>query len=67
MFAKYIVKILILRENKIVAATCKRSALRSKKVVLALADFSGKINYASGTRTQRFNTFGIKVGHWTRS
>jgi len=31
-------------ENKIVAATCKCSALRLKKLVLALSDFSDKIN-----------------------
>lgn len=44
MCAKYGVKILILQENKMVAATCKCSALRLMKVVLALSDFSDKIN-----------------------
>ena len=33
MFAKYVVKVLILPENKIMVATCKCSALRLKKVV----------------------------------
>ena len=43
MFAQYIVKVLILLENKIVAATCKCSALRLKKVILALSDFRIKL------------------------
>jgi hypothetical protein len=44
MFAKYVVKIFILPENKIMAAMCKCSALRLKKVVLRLSYFSDKIN-----------------------
>lgn len=65
MFAKYVVKVLILLEIKIVAVTSKCSALKLKKVVRTLSYFSAKINRASGTRTERFNTFGIKTGHWT--
>jgi hypothetical protein len=44
MFAKYVVKVLVLLENKYVAVMCKCSALRLKKVTLALSDFSDKIN-----------------------
>jgi hypothetical protein len=44
MFAKYVVKVLILPEIKIVAVTCKCSALRLKKVVLTLSYFCDKIN-----------------------
>jgi hypothetical protein len=44
MYAQYVDKVLMLPENKIVAARCKCTAVRLEKVVLALSDFSDKIN-----------------------
>jgi hypothetical protein len=44
MFVKYVVKVLILPEIKVVAVMCKCSALKLKKVVRTLSYFYDKIN-----------------------